>query len=239
MKLMLKPLIAIGLIAILAFTVVIGFDVAMAQSECPSAHCIYLPLISKAKPPVFLQWRTLGYRVGGDYYITGELHTDPSVTTRPVYDVQVDVYINDEWHASTSPLLNAIFPGHPVPISPVTIPSYSVDPRITSWSFLSTIDYQPTTVVSINVDSGFIISRVSGEVRNDNSEVMHSIRVVAWSLDQCSFTTPVYATLEKTSLSPGETTSYSVELWAEAYCPGTITTAEVVGQGILEPSPAP
>jgi len=174
--------------------------------------------------------------------LTGEIHSIPQLTTQPVYDVQLDVYINDEWYASTSPKLNAVFPGHPVPISSFLIPDWddpSVDPRITSWSFVSTIDYQPITVVSTNLSNRTNAVDVWGEIRNDNPEVIRSIKVVVWSLDGCYSTTPKFAALDKTKLSPGETASFSVTLLWGPYCFMPATTAEVVGQGIIEPSPAP
>lgn len=216
-----------------------GLKLVRAQSDCGDEHCIYLPLIIKPPPPVRIasSWLTSGR--AGDVYVWGQIENVTSVT---VYSVTLgaNLYDNADNLLGTytgTTVLVATFPGE---LNPYLIgtdlwewesDADHYDLSITSWSTSSPFEYKPVTVVSQEVTGSWPAIEVSGEIRNDYSQTLHSIRVLVEYTDVYGFYDFQRAYVSEVNLAPGETAGYSILIF---YSP-PLDVVSVRGQGYLNP----
>lgn len=215
-----------------------GLKPVWAQSDCGDEYCIYLPLIVKPPPPVRIASSQLTSDRGGIYYVEGQIENVVSVT---VYSVTLGANLYDSsnnllgTYTGTTGLV-ATFPGKLNPFSIVTDiwpppePDH-YDISITSWRTSSPLEYVPVTVVSQEVTGSWPVIEVSGEIRNDYSQKLHSIRVLVEYAEVPGSYDFQRADLSEVSLSPGETAVYSTKIF---YSPTPVLVV-VRGQGYLNP----
>jgi hypothetical protein len=107
-----------------------------------------------------------------------------------------------------------------------------VEVLVTGYSVSSTSEYQQVTVLSKHLSGHSGESETFwGEIRNDSSETLQSVKVVVWSIHPDGDIRPAVAQLGQTTLAPGETTTYTAGVFVYTYYPPYLSEVDVVGQG--------
>lgn len=223
--------------ALLFAALALALAPASAQTGCREDVCFYLPLVLK---PSLVKITYAYLTIPGkqaDWMVVGTVRNVTSNTT--VYSVTLvaDAFDKESTllgtYTGTTGLV-ATFPGTTNPFhiwtdlwGSTTHVEYA-KVWIDSYSETHSREYRPITVVSANILQG---RTVSGEIRNDESGTLSGIEVLV----QADINPPYrYATLGTATLSPGETTTYTVEFWD--YFGDPVTEATVQGEGYLVPS---
>jgi hypothetical protein len=225
MRKYLNLIIAVGILTI--FVIFFGSKPPLAHSGCQDEICLYFPLIYVPAPPVDIINTHFGMHKGG-CNLAGDVFNPGN---DPVYSVSVSAEFYDSdgdliGILSPSPALVATLPGESNPFETPYSFSYQcpsnvdVDIKITSWSLTAPFDYRPVTVISENVDSsgcfptpgGCLPTEATffGEIRNDQPVTLANIKLIVKPGSQSYYGV---ASLSKTTLRPGEVTTYSYFLY--------------------------
>ncbi len=207
-----------------------------------NSNNIYLPLISFPKPITIGGW----YEdcIKGVYFdgVGGWIENNTASTIYSViltinkYNYSTHIYDSFE----ISPELAATFPNNVNPFYWNNLssgPYYCWDSDseldITHWSFYNSHEYQPVNIISVEKDRQGSIYVITGEIRNDQEEAIHGIKVIL--NPRCS--NYQIATVEETSLSPGESTHFSGTRPYSQYdfLNPACGSVDVIGQGYLIP----
>lgn len=208
------------------------------QTACDESHCTYLPFVFRAEPPVRVAYITTEGQRDQSQNLFGELI---NVTSSPVYSVALETYFYSPdgqivrgWEGTV--YFPAVLPGQPVPFSAGNYDPYDENLTyrvfITGYSTSSQSEYQPVTILSKQLSGQRGTATFSGEIRNDSSQTLQSIKVVLWSRE--NHVEPRPAIVADPTLAPGETTSYIVFVDVSDYPPDP-SEYSVEGQGVVVP----
>jgi len=207
---------------------------AAPQQSCLEANCIYIPLLVRYIPNLEVTGASYEQLKYGGIVVSGRIKNNGAIT---VYNVRVaaDIYYDSHLMETITgtTLLPAILPGN----SDIFKMGSDLDvvdrvsARIISWELLPYRQYLPLTVVS-KVVTMCMLSMLteSGEIRNDQSVTLTNI--VA-EVSDGPYGNWNVASLGKTTLAPGETTTYT----AGFYFPSNILCEDfsVVAYGEVQP----
>jgi hypothetical protein len=229
------------LLMCLGLCLVVGMfagQAAAGQTACDESHCTYLPFVFRPEPPVRIAYITTEGQRDLSQNLFGELI---NVTSSPVYSVthETNFYSPDGQIVRRSEgtvYFSAVLPGQPVPFEAGNYDPYDENLTyrvfITGYSTSSQSEYQPVTILSKQLSGHRGTATFSGEIRNDSSQSLQSIKVVLWSRENRIGPRP--AIVADPTLAPGETTSYSVFVDVSEYSPDP-SEYSVEGQGEVVP----
>lgn len=207
----------------IAFILLVFISIAggLAFAQPADSHLAYLPLLHN---PEVVRLDASDIYVGRylNWYVVGKL---TNVSGQTVYEINLtaEIFLNNETMGvitgttalpSTFPSDTNLFELYPTGIDYVD--GLSVDVNVNSWSFEHDPEYLPLTILSKNFSGGGELGYLTGEIRNDNLVPVTSIEMLVYPGTEFS----QYATSDKTSLAPGETSGYS----ATIYFPGFSTS---------------
>lgn len=206
---------------------------AALQQSCPEANCSYIPLLVGYIPRLevtYVYYEQLKY---GGIAVSGAIKNNGAITVTNVR-VAADLYYDSRLYETITGTtkLPAILPDHSE-IFEMTSDLFAdeVSARIISWEVGPYRQYLPLTVVSKYVTMCMLsMLTESGEIRNDQSVTLTNI--VA-EVSDGPYSDWHVASLGKTTLAPGETTTYS----AGFYFPSNILCEDfsVVAYGEVQP----
>jgi hypothetical protein len=231
-----RSLLALPLLVVLVPALLSGASAA----DTPAADTkVYLPFVTNDAPlPNGLhitRYDVLGWYAEAHDYVYGHIENR---TNAPLYSVALEMDVHNSNCFQTDPCEETDFTERVTPAFAATIPNQFNPFRTrtywqykTSYSFgaLRVIDarrnpsdgrdYEALTIVRVETNY-----TIEGMARNDSDRVLHDARVVVYVPDECPWQE---ATLDSTTLAPGQETSFSLE----SYCrPFNIAA---VGQGVV------
>jgi hypothetical protein len=231
---------ACKLLIILSLVLFTNRSASHAQFADPAISNVYLPLVSVPSPPVQIAEAGLTSMISGQYFLRGDV---TAIADHPVYDVAIEARLYDDYNnllttATGTTVLTATLPGQLNPFNVITTYLRSDSPyvgrweaEITGWSLDSDRTYLPATVVSIRTEvHAPYFTVVYVEVRNDNTQTVYDVRVVAWSLYQC---VPIGSQSAAAVLAPGETAFFNTSL--TCVDSDFIPTIKAAAQGYIVP----
>ena len=196
---------------------------------------LYLPYVNNSYYPVTVLYSDFfNYR----YSTVGIVGQIINYTHETVYNVNItaDVFENGILtHTYTdTTMLTATFPGGTNPYNLLVGGEYYIDTnnsklavRINSYEFDNEPKYLPLTVVSkIYIPT---LGNLTGQIRNDTSKTIEDIEIVLDGFDE--FYTS--ATVNESSLPPGESTTYTAHLFYPRWQDGD--SYSVWAQGAVAP----
>ena len=220
MKLLSRIIVA-GSLVVLSLLGAVPNRAQAIQPDESHDHELYLPYIISSYYPVNVL--RAGFCIDKNLNsdcILGEIANNSHTTvynTRIRADVFEDGVLTQTYTATT--WLPATFPGDTNPfmfgISMYVDFNTDLTVSVENYDFENEPEYQPLTVVSKIYIGGFETGYLSGQIRNDTPDTIQDIGVVT---NGCNIIGYGRATVGSSSLTPGETTSYTS---CSMYYPGS------------------
>jgi hypothetical protein len=216
----------------LLMLIVLGIGGSQTFANPVNGNIFYLPIVSKS--PVVRIDEAYVFHGKGYWFVAGKV---TNLSNKTVYDVNLtaSLFSNDQLVEVITGTtgLPATFPGSSnlfkiFPPDDLFSEGISVLVDAKSWSSEHDPEYVPLTILLKNFSGGPEIGHLDGEIRNDNPVPVSSIEIMVYP-DVDFF---IYASPEKTSLAPGEESTYTTWL----YFPGfpESETFTVSAQGAVD-----
>jgi hypothetical protein len=218
---------------LLLISIGIGGDLSFAQST--DSNLVYLPIVYQPPvvrlddPQLFVGKYCEGSVVGKVTNLSNQTVYDVNLTASLFLDSElVEVITGTTGLPATFSYDFNLFMLYPENFDYFCGDGFSVEVTVDSWSFEHDPEYLPLTVLSKIRTGGHEIGELSGEIRNDNPVPVTSIEMMVYP--DTYFLT--FATPDKTSLAPGEITTYTAGLYYPGFSSGEDYT--VWAQGAVD-----